>query len=198
MYTPYSKYYINPADPFTYQDLRQLRERQATDPAMCHYTIKFFECDHKTDDNVKGCTDWKKTGTHCDIDNPSVRKREDCSIRSEKVVGLCPRCLSKERGRLLREEEEQRERIEREHEEELLRRDLEKARLADQEEQRRNAAAHEAHLQRIRDEDEAAWRKQYEAKVSQIYVGELCKRVRLWMCRALTRRGMSLVCQVFA
>jgi hypothetical protein len=165
---------------------------------MCHYTIKFFECDHKTDDNVKGCTDWKKTGTHCDIDNPSVRKREDCSIRSEKVVGLCPRCLSKERVRLLREEEEQRERIEREREEELLRRDLEKARLADQEEQRRNAAAHEAHLQRIRDEDEAAWRKQYEAKVSQICVGELCKRVRLWLCRALTRRGMSLVCQVFA
>lgn len=184
MYTPYSTYYINPAAPFTYQDLQQLREHQATDRAMCHYTVRFFECDHKTDDNVKGCSTWMKTGTHCDIDNPAVRKREDCSIRSDKVDGLCPRCVSRERIRILRDEEEQRERIEREREEELLRKDLEKARLADQEEQRRNAEAHEAHLKRIKDEEEASWRTKYETKVSPILVERAVQASKvLWFYR---------------
>ncbi|KAF1973418.1 hypothetical protein BU23DRAFT_138398 [Bimuria novae-zelandiae CBS 107.79] len=162
MYTPYANYSVNPADPFTYQDLQQLRERQAKD--MCHYTVKFFECDHKTDDNVKGCSLWNKTGTHCDIDNPAVRKREDCSIRSENVTGLCPRCQSRERARFLREKEEERERIEREREEELIQRDLEKARLADQEEARRSAEAHEAHIRQVQEESEASWRIEHESK----------------------------------
>lgn len=168
MYHLYPNYYLNPAAPFTYQDLQQISERQASHHSMCHYTVKFFECDHKTDDNVKGCHLWKKTGTHCDIDNPAVRKREDCSIRSENTRGLCPRCKNLERARLLKEKEEERERIEREREEELLRNDLEKARLMDQEEQRRNAEAHEAHLRRVQAESEAAWRTESEIKVSRI------------------------------
>ena len=166
MYNLYPKYYLNPAAPFTYQDLRQLSERQDSEHSMCHYTVKFFECDHKTDDNVKGCHLWRQTGTHCDIDNPAIRKREDCSIRSENTRGLCPRCKSIERARLLRENEEELERIEREKEEELLRKDLEKARILDQEEQRRNAEAHEAHLRRVQEESEASWRAECEIKVS--------------------------------
>ena len=167
MLNPIFNYFVNPADPFTYKELQQLRDRQTTDSTMCHYTVKFFECDHKTEDNVKGCTAWRATGTHCDIDNPTVRKREEVSIRSENVNGLCPRCETRERALLLKEEEEERERKEREREEELLRRDLEKARLADQEEQRRNAEAHEAHLRRLQEEEEHAWRFRHSTKVSQ-------------------------------
>lgn len=144
---------------------------------MCHYTIKFFECDHKTDDNVKGCSIWEKTGTHCDIDNPQVKRRKECSIRSEDVGGLCPRCQSNERAQILREQEEERIRIqrreeqerirfEREREEEPFRRDLEKVKVLDQEEQRRNTEAHEAHLKRVQEDSEVAWRARYEAEVS--------------------------------
>ncbi|KAL5384146.1 hypothetical protein PMIN06_005738 [Paraphaeosphaeria minitans] len=191
MYVTYSNFLAYPTPNFIYQPHQQYPAPNlpAADSAMCHYTIKFFECDHKTDDNVKGCSLWAQTGTHCDIDNPSVRKRRDCSIRSENTTGLCPRCQSRERARLLIEQEErirvekeqeaERARIEKEeeerrarkkweekewarldrlHEEELLRRDLEKARLADQEEQRRNAEAHEAHLRRVREDADAAWR----------------------------------------
>ncbi|KAJ4303484.1 hypothetical protein N0V90_002379 [Kalmusia sp. IMI 367209] len=122
---------------------------------MCHYVIKFYECDHKTDDNVRGCFRWRETGTHCDIENRSVRNRDDCSIRSESVTGLCPKCQSNARARIEQEEEEA-----------LYRRDLEKARLLDQEEQRRSAKAHEAHLRRIKQESMSSFEAKFRSQVS--------------------------------
>lgn len=181
MYNPFPTYSINPAAAFTYKDLQQLRERQKTNQIMCHYVIKFFECDHKTDDNVKGCSSWKKTGTHCDIDNPAVKKREDCSIRSENVTGLCPRCQSRERARLLREEEEERERIERERvrllkeEEERERIERERARLLREEKEERERIEQEREeellrrdLEKVRLADREEQRRNAEAHEAHI------------------------------
>jgi hypothetical protein len=116
---------------------------------MCRYTIKFFECDHKTDDNVRGCALWEKTGTHCDIDNPAVKKREDCSIRSENVTGLCPRCQNRERARLLKEQEE-RARTE-------MAQEADRARIKEEEEERackrREEEAEQARIEREHEEE---------------------------------------------
>ena len=124
---------------------------------MCHYTITFYGCNHRNEDNVQGCDRWRRVGTHCNIDDPAIRRRNDCSIRGVTKPGLCPRCQNGERAHL-----------ERLREEELLRRDLEKARLQEQEEQRKNAAAHEAHLRKIQEESKASWDAEFKSSVSQV------------------------------
>lgn len=119
---------------------------------MCKYTYTFYECGHRTEDNVRGCDHYKRDGIHCDVDNPQV-KRSRCEVDLRNRNGLCDRCVEIERMKA---------------DEAALRKDLERAKRLDAEEQERNRKAHEEHIRKVqresyrdfqRQEDESLVRK---------------------------------------
>ena len=59
---------------------------------MCNYTIYSFDCGHPAEDHVesKGCTEFERTGIHCDRENPANRGR--IKVKSQNRTGTCGIC----------------------------------------------------------------------------------------------------------
>ncbi|PVI02193.1 hypothetical protein DM02DRAFT_670761 [Periconia macrospinosa] len=119
---------------------------------MCRFTYTFYECGHRTEDNVRGCNHYKRDGIHCDIDNPEI-KRTRCELDLQNRLGFCPRCVHLEQMRA---------------DEAALKKDLEKAKLFDAEEQERNRQAHEAHLRKVRRESYQQFQSQEDQTLARV------------------------------
>ncbi|CAI6335053.1 unnamed protein product [Periconia digitata] len=119
---------------------------------MCKFTYTFYECGHRTEDNVRGCSHYKTDGVHCDVDNPTI-KRSRCEVDVKKRNGFCPRCMQHQRLHA---------------DEAALQRDIEKAKRLDAEEQERNRKAHEAHLRKVQKESYRDFQSQEDETLARV------------------------------
>ncbi|CBY02011.1 hypothetical protein IAQ61_006600 [Plenodomus lingam] len=62
---------------------------------MCKYTIHNYECGHKAEDHVDSsqCPEFRRTGVHCDRDNPANKKQKRVKIKTKGRNGVCEPCL---------------------------------------------------------------------------------------------------------
>ncbi|KAI8938913.1 hypothetical protein NX059_004770 [Plenodomus lindquistii] len=60
---------------------------------MCKYTVYNYDCGHKAEDHVDSslCSEFQRTGVHCDRDNPANRGR--VKIKTKGRNGICGPCL---------------------------------------------------------------------------------------------------------
>lgn len=126
---------------------------------MCQYTFFHYECGDAAEDHVdaKGCSEFKRTGVHCDRDNPANKDR--VKILRNTRNGDCGKCRqisqnAAEIAAMERELEKAKEqsRLEAKQREEQMRRAEEKMRkesLADYERKKAALAAETAELERM-------------------------------------------------
>jgi enabled protein len=141
---------------------------------MCKYTIYSYECGDPAEDHVdtRDCAEFRRTGVHCDRDNPANRDR--VKVRAKTRNGLCTRCLRKgqekeEIAAMEREFERAKEesRLEARKREEEMQRAEQKAReesLAEFEKKKAALAAETAEVERLTKEKYDQERRQQEQK----------------------------------